>query len=40
VIDAPNDTTMARVSPELGSRGTAHYETLTAIPLDEFLCLL
>jgi uncharacterized protein with GYD domain len=40
VIDAPNETTIARVSLELGSRGTAHYETLTAIPVDEFLCLL
>jgi uncharacterized protein with GYD domain len=40
VIDAPNDTTMARVSLELGSLGAAHYETLTAIPVDEFLCLL
>ena len=28
---------MARVSLELGSRGTAKYETLTAIPIDDFI---
>ena len=31
---------MARVSLELGSRGTAHYETLTAIPIDDFIAAL
>jgi uncharacterized protein with GYD domain len=28
---------MARVSLELGSRGTVHYETLSAIPIDDFI---
>jgi uncharacterized protein with GYD domain len=28
---------MARVSLELGSRGTAKYETLAAIPIDDFI---
>ena len=28
---------MARVSLELGSRGTARYETLSAIPIDDFI---
>ena len=30
VVEAPDDVTMARVSLELGSRGTAQYETLAA----------
>ena len=37
VIEAPNEQAMARVSLELGSRGTARYETMTAIPIDEFI---
>ena len=37
VVEAPDETTMARVSLELGSRGTAKYETLTAIPVDDFI---
>ena len=32
VIEAPDERTMARVSLELGSRGTGRYETLAAIP--------
>jgi uncharacterized protein with GYD domain len=40
VIEAPDDGTMARVSLELGSRGTARYETLSAIPIDEFIASL
>ena len=40
VIDAPDETTMARVSIELGSRGTARYESLTAIPIDDFIASL
>ena len=31
---------MARVSLELGSRGTASYETLAAIPVDDFIAAL
>ena len=37
VIEAPDEKTMARVSLELGSRGTARYESLAAIPVDDFI---
>jgi len=37
VIDAPDDTTMAKVSVELGSRGTMQSQTLTAIPAEDFV---
>jgi uncharacterized protein with GYD domain len=40
VVEAPDEQTIARVSLELGSRGTAHYETLVAIPIDEFIAAL
>ena len=40
VVEAPDESTMARVSMELGSRGTAKYETLTAIPIDDFISSL
>jgi uncharacterized protein with GYD domain len=40
VIEAPDERTIARVSLELGSRGTAHYETLSAIPVDDFIAAL
>lgn len=40
VIEAPDEGTMARVSLELGSRGTGRYETLGAIPIDEFIASL
>ncbi len=40
VIEAPDEQTMARVSLELGSRGTARYESLVAIPVDDFIAAL
>ena len=40
VIEAPDEATMARVSRELGSRGTARYESLPAIPVDDFISTL
>ena len=40
IVEAPDEKTMARVSLELGSRGTSHYETLTAIPIDDFIASL
>jgi uncharacterized protein with GYD domain len=40
VIEAPDEKTIARVSLELGSRGTARYETLAAIPIDDFIASL
>ena len=40
IVEAPDEATMARVSMELGSRGTARYESLSAIPIDEFIASL
>ena len=40
IVEAPDDLTMARVSLELGSRGTSHYETLPAIPIDDFIAAI
>jgi uncharacterized protein with GYD domain len=40
VVEAPDEATMARVSLELGSRGTGRYETLAAIPIDDFIASL
>jgi uncharacterized protein with GYD domain len=40
VIEAPDDRTVARVSLELGSRGTGKYETMSAIPIDDFIALI
>jgi uncharacterized protein with GYD domain len=40
VIEAPDEQTITRVSLELGSRGTGRYETLTAIPIDDFIGLI
>jgi uncharacterized protein with GYD domain len=40
VVEAPDEGAMARVSLELGSRGTARYETLVAIPIDDFIASL
>jgi uncharacterized protein with GYD domain len=40
VVEAPDEKTMAKVSLELGSRGTAHYQSLAAIPIDEFIAAM
>jgi uncharacterized protein with GYD domain len=40
IVEAPDEATMARVSLELSSRGTAHYETLPAIPIDDFIAAI
>ena len=40
IVEAPDDSTMARVSLELGSRGTGHFESLSAIPIDDFIANL
>jgi uncharacterized protein with GYD domain len=37
IVEAPDDGTIARVSLELGSRGTARYETIAAIPVEDFI---
>jgi uncharacterized protein with GYD domain len=36
VIEAPDETAMAKVSVELGSRGTTSNETMAAIPAEDF----
>jgi uncharacterized protein with GYD domain len=35
IVEAPDETTMAKVSVELGSRGTMSSQTLAAIPSEE-----
>ncbi len=40
ILEAPNPETVARVSVELGMRGTARFETLAAIPVDDFIASL
>lgn len=40
IVEAPDESTMARVSLELGSRGTGRYETLAAIPVEDFIAAL
>jgi uncharacterized protein with GYD domain len=40
IVEAPDEQTVARVSLELGSRGTARYESLPAIPIDDFIASL
>ena len=40
IVEAPDEATMARVSMELGSRGTARYESLAAIGIDDFIASL
>jgi len=35
VVEAPDEKTIAKVSVELGSRGTMSSQTLAAIPADE-----
>jgi uncharacterized protein with GYD domain len=37
ILDAPNNDAIAKISIELGSRGTIHMVTLPAIPVDEFI---
>jgi len=40
VLEAPDMETLARISVELGSRGSVHIKTLAAIPVDEFIARL
>ena len=37
VVEAPNNETIAKVSIELGSRGTIKILSMAAIPIDEFI---
>jgi uncharacterized protein with GYD domain len=40
VVEAPDEKAMAKVSVELGSRGTTSNETMAAIPAEEFTKVL
>jgi uncharacterized protein with GYD domain len=40
IIDAPDNETIARISVELGARGTVQLTTLAAIPVDAFTQML
>ena len=40
IVEADDEKAIARVSLELGSRGTAKYETLAAIPVEDFISSL
>ena len=40
VVEAPDDKTIARVSVALGARGSAKLQTMSALPIDEFLSTL
>jgi uncharacterized protein with GYD domain len=40
VVECPDEKTMAKVSLELGSRGTARYQSMAAIPIDDFIASL
>lgn len=37
IVEAPDSAAIARMSAELGARGTLKVQTLTAIPVDEFI---
>jgi uncharacterized protein with GYD domain len=37
VIEAPDNSTISRISVELGARGSVQMMTMAAIPLDEFI---
>jgi len=37
IVEAANNETIAKVSIELGSRGTIKIESMAAIPIDEFI---
>jgi uncharacterized protein with GYD domain len=40
IVDAPDNTTVARVSALLGARGSVQITTLPAVPLEEFVAAL
>ncbi|MBI4409012.1 MAG: GYD domain-containing protein [Gemmatimonadetes bacterium] len=40
VVEAPDNATIARVSAELGARGSVKITTLAAIPIGEFVASL
>ncbi len=40
ILEAPDNETVARVSARLSSRGSIKVQTLTAIPIDNFIASL
>jgi uncharacterized protein with GYD domain len=40
ILEAPDNETVARISVELGSRGTVTLTTLAAMPVEEFTRML
>ena len=40
VVEAPDEKTMAKLSVEMGSRGTVTNETMTAISIEDFTSAL
>lgn len=40
IVEAPDNATIARVSAELGSRGSVKITTLAALPVNEFVASL
>lgn len=40
IVEAPDNASIARMSVELGSRGTVHLLSMPAIPVEEFVKLL
>ncbi|MFQ5794011.1 MAG: GYD domain-containing protein [Candidatus Bipolaricaulia bacterium] len=37
ILEAPDNETIARISVELGSRGSVKIQTLATIPIDDFI---
>jgi uncharacterized protein with GYD domain len=40
IVEAPNNETIAKVSIDLGSRGTIRMVSMAAIPVDDFIASL
>ena len=40
IVEAKDDASIARISVDLGARGTVQIETLPAIPLNEFILMV
>jgi uncharacterized protein with GYD domain len=40
VVEAPDNETIAKLSVTLGARGSAKFQTLSALTIDEFLATL
>lgn len=40
VVEAPDELTMASLSVKLGARGSVKFETMTLLPVDDFLAAL